>query len=177
MAVEVEAAPEGQRRRPGDILIPGWRNGRPVAVDFAITASERVESADRIAHIKEGLYNDVCWKVGWQFVPVVGDSFGAVRGKGAKFLSNLCRRVVEKAEPGQWPLPQTLFWQSVSTCLVRRAAGAIAEAWAHAATPPDGHIRTEREADGDNEETEPPDRGNEGGGEGMMEEDGCEIVM
>ena len=134
MAVEVEMAPEGERRRPGDIFIPGWRNGRPLAVDFAITAINQKDAADRIAHTKERKYSALCEKEGWQFVPVVRDSFGAVREASAKFLSTLCRRVVEKAEPGQWPLPQTLFWQSVSTCLVRqdmrRAAGAIVEAWA-----------------------------------------------
>ena len=104
-------------------------------------------------------------------MPVVGDSFGAVREASAKFLSTLCRRVVEKAEPGQWPLPQTLFWQSVSTCLVRRAAGAIAEAWAQNVTPPES-IGDGREdsvmgpVQGRGEPPEPPDEG--GGGEEEM---------
>ena len=113
-------------------------------MDFAITAINQKDAADRIAQTKERKYSALCEKEGWQFVPVVGDSFGAVREASAKFLSTLCRRVVEKAEPGQWPLPQTLFWQSVSTCLVRRAAGAIAEAWAQNVTPTESWERRDR---------------------------------
>jgi hypothetical protein len=179
MAVEVEAAPEGQRTRPGDILIPGWRSGRPLAVDFAITAADQVDAADRIAHTKERKYSEVCWREGWQFVPVVGDSFGAVRGAGGKFLSTLCKRVAEKAEPGQWPLPQTLFWQSVSTCLVRRAAGAIAVAWAQSATPPEAQAGEESREEGQGEGRggdEPPDEGG-GGREGMGVDDEEEEVV
>ena len=138
-------------------------------MDFAITAINQKDAADRIAHTKERKYSVLCEKEGWQFVPVVGDSFGAVREASAKFLSTLCRRVVEKAEPGQWPLPQTLFWQSVSTCLVTRASGAIAEAWAQnaaAAENLEGLVRRTVgvEAPRDQDQGKPPDPPNNGGG-------------
>ena len=133
MAVEVEAAPDGTRRRPGDILIPGWRDGKPLAVDFAITATADLDAADRIAQTKNRAYRGLCLESGRDFTPVVGDAFGAVRADGAVFLGRLCKRLAEKKEKG-WPTTQTMFWQTVSTCLVRRAAGAIADAWANGIT-------------------------------------------
>jgi hypothetical protein len=128
MSVNVESSPEGTRSRPGDILIPGWRNGRPIAVDFAIVADLSTDAPDRVAHGKRQLYQHMCEEAGWDFIPVVGDVFGAVRAESEKFLHSLCKQLSEELGPG-FPTPQTLFWQSVSTCLIRRAAGGISEAW------------------------------------------------
>jgi hypothetical protein len=133
MAVEVEAAPAGTRRRPGDALIHGYKDGRPTAADFAITAATDPDAADRIAQTKERAYRSMCMEAGWDFVPVVGDAYGAVRAEGAVFLGKLCKRLSEKKEKC-WPTTQTMFWQTVTTCLVRRAAGAIADAWAQGIT-------------------------------------------
>ena len=134
MAVEVECSPAGERQRPGDIMIPGWRRGKPLAVDFAITARTTADAPDQIAHTKSVRYNAMCQAEGWTFLPCVGDSFGAVRGEGGRFLKQLCKLKAEKVGKS-WPTPQSLFWQGMATCLVRRAAGAIADAWSRG-----GHI-------------------------------------
>jgi hypothetical protein len=137
MSVEVEASPENERLTPGDILIPGWRNGKPLAIDFSITAQALTSAPDVIAANKTKKYERMCAKEGWKFIPCVGDSFGAVRDVGGKFLTQLCKAKAEKVGKGCWPTPQALFWQAMSTCLLRRAAGAIAEAWAAGAMSPD----------------------------------------
>lgn len=134
MAVEVEASAPGERTRPGDILIPGWRNGRPLAVDFAIVAEPCASAPDRIAIQKKLRYQDTINQVGWEFQPVVSDVYGAVRG-GMNVLQAISKKYAERKGPG-YPSPSTLFWRGVSTSVWRRAGGAIASGWAKGAIPP-----------------------------------------
>lgn len=129
-SVKVEVAPEGERVRPGDIWIPGFKDGKPLAVDFAISAAVDPSAPDRIAHTKVQKYKAMCDKKGWLFRPVVGDGYGAVRGEGAAFITNVIKDLTEKVGKS-WPAPSTLVWRTVSSCLMRRRAEAIAEAWAH----------------------------------------------
>lgn len=138
--VKIEVAPEGERERPGDIWIPGFKDGKPVAIDFAITTAADPCAADRIAHTKTQKYKVMCERLGWAFKPVVGDGFGAVRGEGAAFLNALAKMLTEKVGKG-WPAPSTLMWRTVSTCLMRRRAEAIVEAWGLGLTSTDleGH--------------------------------------
>ena len=99
MAVHVEAkADDGTRKRPGDILIPGWRNGKPMAVDFAIIASPNPDAPDRTAHGKRVLYLHACEQAGWEFTPVIGDVYGAVRAESEKFLMSLGKHLAQSLQ-------------------------------------------------------------------------------
>ena len=95
-----------------------------------------MDAADWEAAEKEAKYSCKCAEKGWDFLPVVGDMFGAVRGPGAKFLAQAAKMLGERDEV-KWPTSQMMVWQSVSTCLVRRIAEAIVEARADGATTPD----------------------------------------
>jgi hypothetical protein len=137
MAVQVEACAPGERTRPGDILVPGWRNGKPVAVDFAIVTAHNASEPDLTATRKHQKYDEKCTAAGWDFVAAVTDTYGGILGEGQKFLAALCKAQAEKLGKG-YPAPQEVFWKSVSTAVIWRAAGAIAAAWAKGATPEPG---------------------------------------
>ena len=106
-SVKVEVAPEGERERPGDIWIPGFKDGKAMAVDFAISAAVDPSAPDRIAHTKTKKYKAMCDKKGWLFRPVVGDGYGAVRGEGATFIANIIKDLTAKIGVSL-PAPSTL---------------------------------------------------------------------
>jgi hypothetical protein len=133
--VRIEVGPEDQRVVPGDIFIPSFKDGQALAVDFSITAVMDMRAADRIAEHKVKKYDAICKAKGWVFKPVVADSFGTVRAEGSAFLNILNKTLAEKMGKEGWPSPGTLFWQTVATCLIRRRADAIAEAWAQGLAP------------------------------------------
>lgn len=130
MAVQIEMGTSETRQRPGDIAIDGWRDGKQIAVDFGITSQQDPTAPDRMAQAKHALYDDLCSRHGKDFVAVIGDSYGAVRGEGGKFLTSLSKKIHEKHKGrSSYPTVLDLFWRGMSTCIIRRAAGAIAAAW------------------------------------------------
>jgi hypothetical protein len=151
--VHVEVAPEGKRERPADIFQPVGKDGKPNAIDLAISAAVEPAAPDRIAQTKNIKYKEMCKKMGWNFIPVVGDAYGAVRGDGAAFINSVVKELTQKLGMS-WPAPSTMVWRTVTTCLLRRRAEAIAEAWS------EGLVSSEMEewdfsgmetAEGDNE--------------------------
>jgi hypothetical protein len=144
--VRIEVGPEDQRVVPGDIFIPSFKDGKALAVDFSISAMMDPGAVDRIANIKEKKYSALCKEKGWDFKPVVADGYGAVRAEGSAFLNALSKTLSEKMGNEGWPSPGMQFWQAVSTCLVRRRADAIAEAWAQGLAPLEVGARDSSEA-------------------------------
>jgi len=90
-SVSVEVAPEGERERPGDIWIPGYKDGKATAVDFAISAAMDASAPDRIAFTKSSKYKAMCEKRGWLFRPVVGDGTGQCGAREHHSLLELSR--------------------------------------------------------------------------------------
>jgi hypothetical protein len=137
MSVQIEACAPGERTRPGDILIPGWRKGKTLAVDFAIVTAHNAAEPDLTANKKHLKYDEACTNAGWEFTAAVADSHGAILGEGHRFLAALNKLRAEKIGKG-YPAPQEVFWRTISTAVAWRAAGAIAAAWARGATPDPG---------------------------------------
>ena len=119
------------RCRPADILIPHWRPGRDVCVDFtgvhALNHSRQwdatLPAVQRAELDKLEASAALCTSANMDFIPVGVDTFGAYGSRARFFLSKLFHRYAKhqsleglESIPGQ---AQMECWQRVSLALRR----------------------------------------------------------
>ena len=126
-SVQEEMSADG-KERPADLLVYGLVKGKNAAINLSISAAVDPSAPDRIAHTKMMKYKDQCERMGWVFCPLVGDGYGAIRGGGASIINTLSKALADKLGP-VWPSASTMVWRTMSSCLIRRRAEAIAYAW------------------------------------------------
>jgi hypothetical protein len=136
MDVTLEASPPGNPSvRPGDILIQNWQGKGPLAVDFTIvtpsirnarnaaSASESTGSRlDAAAELKLKKSKEVCTAAGWQFLPFVADTYGALRADARSFVGKLIDSLTEKSKHQPEGKLGLQVWQAISAAAVSRAA-------------------------------------------------------
>jgi len=89
-------------RRPADVYLPTWSFGTPAALDFAVTAPQRLENLDQAAtqplaaavayeQLKKTHLGTeaACLANGIQFIPMVAESTGAWAPTAAKVLRRI----------------------------------------------------------------------------------------
>ena len=90
---EREQGPEADGRRPADILLKGWQGGPDMALDLTVhhplglgdqlTLDAARASMKQAAEQKIRQYTSLCSDHGWQFTPMVFDTWGGIHGTGA----------------------------------------------------------------------------------------------
>ena len=131
--VDLEQSVQG-RRRPADLLIHKWRNGRDAAVDPTVIRSlnpshkwdpsnPAVDKAEAEKH-KES--DAICEAAGVDFIPVGADTFGALGKDAQDFMCHLFKRYARRTThdeevsfPGQL---QRECWQRLSVALQKAVA-------------------------------------------------------
>ena len=104
-----EAALTGQRKRPGDLLIPRWDSDGPAAVDLTIRHHQLpsgplrdpallTQWLDKQEDQKNHLYQDQCARQSWQFMPFVIDTWGSMSGTARKVMQGLLRLALTDPE-------------------------------------------------------------------------------
>jgi hypothetical protein len=140
VALEV-ALPQDPHSVPADLLVKNFNGSRALALDFTIVSpvlpsracsqpspdglpsSSRLDAAAALKIKKSAA---ACRQAGWDFLPVVADTYGAFRADGRTFLSKLIRQARSKfphIPPGQL---ETQAWQALSAAAISRAATQLA---------------------------------------------------
>ena len=122
-----QALPSSPSLRPADLLVLGWKDGKPLALDFTVITpalNETPGSEIRVAAsllvlacaAKVRRYRAACERDGWSLQPFAADVFGA--------LHPSARRIVHcGGSDFQVLFPfATLVWRALSTASVLRAA-------------------------------------------------------
>ena len=104
--VAIPNCPDGQLR-PADILIPGWDNGKDLALDVTLVhgwqasvqtvatsvSRERWRSFLRTKEkLKHQKYDTACKRAGWSFAPLAMGTWGGVGPEGARTLQRILKR-------------------------------------------------------------------------------------
>ena len=92
IAYEREQGPVDSNQRPADILLKRWKDDVDVAMDITVhhpigvraicTVDGTTTSMQEAATRKERLYTSLCRQHGWDFCPMVFDTWGGIHGKG-----------------------------------------------------------------------------------------------
>jgi hypothetical protein len=138
MDVALEVSPPGNTSvRPADLLFRNWQGTGPLAVDFTVispflrNAPERprvpTSRLDVAADLKIKTSRDVCRQAGWQFLPFVADTYGAIRADARKFVGVLIDALKKKvvAQPQEHISQQV--WRTVSAAAISRAAQQLSQ--------------------------------------------------
>ncbi len=129
-------SPGANLRRPADIYLPAWKQGSPVALDFAITAPQRPEiiataacedlaAATAYSQTKRLHANTEaeCEATGLVFVPMVAETTGAWSSEALLELKRIAKAAARKtAEDPSNALHSRL--ESTSVCIRRANAKA-----------------------------------------------------
>jgi len=124
--------PSQPNRRPGDVYIPQFIDGKPAALDIAVTcpvqskyASGRCVAAEDYAlNVKHRSYDPGFVGTGEDFLPVVVDTFGLWGSEALLTINELITRGCRRLEiPFGVYGPQT--WQKLSISLQRSNARMI----------------------------------------------------
>ena len=89
--------PDNAARRPADVYLPSWTDGRPAALDFAVTSPQRLDALARAAQggptaakayeEHKRMFLDTaaeCARQGISFIPMVVEATGGGWGKTAR---------------------------------------------------------------------------------------------
>jgi len=110
-------------RRPGDVFIPCFRNGAPLAIDVAVTDPllpqylEVLSPAESYAeNIKHKKYDSGFFGTGIDFCAAVVDSFGWWCSEGLEVLGEIARRGADRSLVER-SCYISLCWQRLSVAL------------------------------------------------------------
>ena len=141
-------SPDANLRRPADIYLPSWKQGSPVALDFAITAPQRPEivasaacedlaAATAYSQTKRLHANTEaeCNAVGLVFVPMVAETTGAWSSEALVELKRIAKAAARRSAEDPSKALHSLL-ESTSVCIRRANAkahlsrrSAAARAW------------------------------------------------
>ena len=88
------------------MLVSNWQ-GKSLAIDFTLITPDRPSAhdasgaavMDSAARCKERKSADLCTAAGWDFLPFVGDTYGALRTDARNFVSSFISRYAARFEP------------------------------------------------------------------------------
>ena len=127
--------PDSNRRRPADVYLPRWKDGRPAALDLAITNPQRqnvLAEAARTTGAAATAYENFkrthlqteedCLRQGISFIPVVGETSGGWGPSAICTFKALAKAAAQSEE--EW---QEIFKQHLGlVCTAVRRANARA---------------------------------------------------
>ena len=127
--------PKRSELRPADLLVLGY-GPRPLAIDFTVITPVRPSAApgppgslmDSAARAKCRKYKKACDDEGWDFMPFVADTFGAVRSDARSFVGTIIQRTGEAFTPLLPHEAGQAIWSAVSGAAVHRAASQLSRA-------------------------------------------------
>lgn len=125
---------DNSKRRPGDVTIPIWHNGRSLAIDLAVicpVAPHHLKEAAPCEHYaqtaKHDKYDQGFENTDYDFCPVVFETFGAVNEEGEHFLKKLFRvasnqqNIAHSVYAGKaWARLSCVLQRSIATMIMRR---------------------------------------------------------
>ena len=131
--------------RPADLLLEFVRD-QPLAVDFTVvTPSIRQYSRrdgdsagttlDAAAQAKYKKYQLACKNNGWEFRPIVADTFGAFRSDARTFIRGIIKAACLQRPHENPATIASSIWQQVSTAAVSRTCSQLRRAAIVLATP------------------------------------------
>ena len=117
-----EAALMGNRKRPGDLLIPRWDSDGLAAVDLTIRHHQLppgpLKDPELLAQWlgkqedqKNQLYQDQCSRQSWQFMPFVVDTWGSMGNTARKVMQSLLRLALTDPEGKERRRKEASIWQ------------------------------------------------------------------
>src|SRR5688572_12587233 len=117
------------RRRPGDVSLPHWRDGRGLAIDVAVISSlahmgctDPCESY-AVDH-KHRRYGPSFVGSPYDFVPVVFEASGAVNAEGEEILRQLIRFAAVRSGSGLSRFAGRA-WARISCCIQNSVAQSV----------------------------------------------------
>ena len=121
--------------RPADLLLIGYGK-RPLAIEFTVITPVRPSAAlgppgalmDSAARAKCRKYRKACDEEGWDFMPFVADTFGAVRSDARSFVGSIISRKTEAFAPLLPHEAGQAFWSAVTGAAVYRASSQLSRA-------------------------------------------------
>ena len=129
-------SPDANLRRPADIYLPSWKQGSPVALDFAITAPQRPEivataacedlaAATAYSHTKRLHANTEaeCEAAGLVFIPMVAETTGAWSSEALAELKRIAKTAAKRSAQDPSLALHGLL-ESTSICIRRANARA-----------------------------------------------------
>ena len=133
-----ERGVDSSRRRPGDVYLPGWSQGQPLAADVTISHPSQaslatparegdcasIRAAATAARDKVRKHQARCNAQGVEFLPLAVCSFGGWLPEGMEFVNALAARVAERTGLAHGTAVSQL-WQRLSVTLWRANAQAI----------------------------------------------------
>ena len=136
LETELEAhLPNDPHNIPADVLVRNWLGLSPLALDFTIVspalrynssdASESTLGMNRIdeaAKRKERRYQELCKRAGWDFTPIVADTYGAFRANGRAVIQKIIQRLQRKNRYQDRGKIATQVCRAVAAAAVSRAA-------------------------------------------------------
>ena len=125
-----EASVDSSGRRPTDVFLPSFAQGRPLCVDVTIThpsqsiltlqARDGVSASEQAALdkfvLKERHYKELCSNRGADFLPVPVCAFGGLLGSSEDFLRTIATRLAEHAG-FKSSVASSQLWQRISVSL------------------------------------------------------------
>ena len=129
VTAEAERNLPGRTERPADMLVWNWQ-GKSSAIDFTLVTPDRPSAhhacgavvMDSAARCKERKSADLWTAAGWDFLPFVGDTYGALRTDARNFVSSFISRYAAKFEPLTVMKAARAIWSTVSAATVARSA-------------------------------------------------------
>ena len=127
---------DGSKRRPGDVTIPLWHNGKALAIDLAVICSlaphhlKEEEPCEAYAdNVKHGKYDAGFVDTNFEFCPVVFETLGALNSEGEVLLKKLFRtasnhqNITHSVYAGKaWARLSCVLQKSIATMILRRTS-------------------------------------------------------
>jgi hypothetical protein len=139
------------RHRPGDVFLPNWSLGRPLAVDVTVShpsqanapnqaegeeTSASKRAAVQAAGAKVRKHGPRCAAAGVDFLPMVVCTFGGWLPEGEKFVSAVARHLADHSGQTQsvvasqlWQRLSITLWRTNARIILHRAPSADLEEW------------------------------------------------
>jgi hypothetical protein len=125
-----EASVDSSGRRPADVFLPSFSQGRPLCVDVTIShpsqSTLRLQARDGVSAseqaaldkfvLKERDYAELCASRGADFLPEPVCAFGGLLGSSEDFLRTLAARLAEHAG-FKLSVAISQLWQRISVSL------------------------------------------------------------
>jgi hypothetical protein len=136
-------------RRPADIWLPTWPDGKPAAVDFAVSSGLRADLLSAAAHDASSVcvqYEDVkrkyldtansCHNAGLAFVPFVVEAHGGGLGPAARKVCGHLVKAAAARDGDEAEVHAADLFRRISITLQRENARAVLRRLPQAAPPP-----------------------------------------
>ena len=117
--------------RPADILLPNWANGRNLAIDITIshpaqlsehplTKEKSSSFLKRKEHIKHTKYDEPCKKEGWDFHPLMFDTWGRVGPTSDRILHRMVQKCLSNHTASHRTKACHELYQRITMVLMRQ---------------------------------------------------------